>query len=209
MQDCLRPFRSRRTYGIHAHTGPLYPSPPTLVSVETIFHTSIRATRRSSPLSCTGGPFPGSPFPGSFRVELGVGLRREEEGAGKGCGEYGARVVGRWQKVERRSLNWKQRLRSPTNAPAVSSIGGVGWRGGEGRGGGMGVLVAIEQMRYAEVNVLSKLPCAAGQKFRSSHNCEVSRTPRGRERRRVARLSLLMLFDSWNCGCPHRAGERY
>jgi len=68
----------------------------------------------------------------------------------------------------------------------------------------MGVLVAIERVRYAEVNVmLLRLLSAEGRGFRSGHNCGVSRTPCGRGRR-VARLPLLM-YDSWSGGCPHRA----
>ena len=59
-------------------------------------------------------------------------MRRGEEGAEEDYGGYRVRVVGRWQNIERRVLNSKRRLRSSTNALAVSSVGGVGWRGGSG-----------------------------------------------------------------------------
>jgi len=56
--------------------------------------------------------------------------------------------------------------------------------------GGIGLLVVIKQVRYAEVSVvLRRLLCATG------HNDEVFRTPDDKERKQVARLSLLMLYD--------------
>jgi len=41
-------------------------------------------------------------------------------------------VVGRLKRIERSVFDSKQRLHSPRNAPAVSSVGGVGWWGGSG-----------------------------------------------------------------------------
>jgi len=97
-----------------------------------IFHINVRAAQRSSPPSCI---IRATLVPGNFRVRLGVVLGRGEEGAEEDYGGYRVRVVGRWQNIERRALNSKRRLRSPTNALAVSSIGGVGWEV-VGRGNG-------------------------------------------------------------------------